>query len=242
MSSTVHPPSSTITRQRVAIEVTWMPVAWTLFAAATVLITAVFAVLGTVGGSAWESAAQLPRWYIAAVGAYFTGVHLPLYIAHGFSRREFMGQIPVYLMIAVTALSVLMTLGYPLEGVVYGMLGWPQSLSHGHLFTSPTELHLVFAEFWLVHLVWYSAGALVGAAFYRSGWLGIFSLPVGFGLVGASEATMRADAVQPIPAALPWTEGLPLVHAASVSLALAFVPLALTWLLIRDMPLRNKKG
>lgn len=236
----VQPPSSIITRQRVAHEVVWMPVVWAILAVAVVLLTAGFATLTTISESAWVSATWLSRWYIAALGVNLVYLHLPLYLTHGFSRREFMGQIPVYMAIAVAIWSLLTTLGFGLEAVAFGGLGWEQALGEGHLYGSATEYHLILAESCLSFLAWMAVGALVGATLYRFG--GAPTIPVfllGLFALTAGEASMRLGILGPIPVAVPGLAERPLLHAVTVFGALTFAALALTSLVIRGVPVRT---
>ncbi len=242
MSTITHPRSSIITRHRVEREVVWMPVTIGVFALVVAAITAAVSVFGTVTTSAWEVASQLPRFYAAGIGGYLMGVHLPLYIAHGFSRREFMGQSPGYMLIVVTSLSLLMTLGYALESVLYGWLGWEQALSNTHLFTEPTQYPLVLIEFLLLHAAWFTGGMVVIGAFYRDGRLGVASILVGLAAVLAVESTLGSSASAPFTVTVPGMSELPVAQAVTVGVAVSAVLLAMSWLLARDMPLRSKKS
>ncbi len=103
--------------------------------------------------SGWEIASQPPRWFVAAMGVYLTAVYLPLYIAHGFTRRESARQLAVAAAGTVVLLAALMTLGYAIERVVYRRAGWPQVLLQSHLFDHPNDDPLILLEFLLLFTV-----------------------------------------------------------------------------------------
>ena len=119
----------------------------------------VFAILFVVASfrpidvSGWEIASQPPRWFVAAMGVYLTAVYLPLYIAHGFTRRESARQLALAAAGTVVLLAALMTLGYAIERVVYRRAGWPQVLLQSHLFDHPNDDPLILLEFLLLFTV-----------------------------------------------------------------------------------------
>jgi hypothetical protein len=119
---------------------------WAGFFLVVTVIAVGVAVFGTLTRSAWEMATQLPRWYALFVGAALVREYLPLYIAHGQTRRQFGAHAAVTVTLFAPFLSALLVIGYLLERVVYGLAGWPQALNRPHLFTAPTQVPLVFAE------------------------------------------------------------------------------------------------
>jgi len=214
-----------------------------LWAGFWLLVTAVTVVLGLTGRltqSAWEVASQLPRWYALFVGVALVREFLPMYLAHGQTRRRFAVDGAITVTLFAPFLAALLTVSYLLESVLYGLAGWPQALTRPHLFTEPTQVPLVFAEHLLEFAAWIPAGAFMGAAFYRFRGNGLLSVPVGVALIITSYATMG---VQPwVPLLLDRLSFDPpdtLLTPVLGGLGVFLVGLLLTWSIIRDVPLRN---
>lgn len=231
-----------IARHRIAEDVVGSVVVWAIFTALVIAVGAAIAIFGTIGASVWEEASQFSRWYAGAVGVYLTTVYLPLYVAHGQTRREFARQTPPVVAMFAAVLAVLMTVGFVVEAGVYTAFDWPQELTREHLFDAPTDVGWVFVQFFLLLAVWTVAGTVVGAGFYRNPGLGIALL------LGALPAVVLVEAL--IGPAWFGLEGLlyPTLPAGSVAWAVAVclgvlgVGLAAMWLLVREMPLRNRDG
>lgn len=223
-----------------AAATTWL---WAIVLVATHLIVlVVFAVRGSIEVSGWEVASQLARWYAGGLGVYLAAVYLPLYVAHGYTRREIARQLPVAAVGTVLLLAVLMTVGYAVERAVYAVAGWPQVLGQEHLFDSVTAYPVVTAEFLVLFLVWTAAGAMVGAAIYRQPGAGIVAIPAGVVVVAAVEAVAN-PVVFDVAGMLgrlvgvdvaPTTIGMAVLVAA----ACLAVTLPVTWLVVRDVPMR----
>ncbi|AVT30399.1 MULTISPECIES: hypothetical protein [unclassified Plantactinospora] len=217
---------------------------WAGFLAVVAVIVLGIAVFGRVTASAWEKAAVLPRWYVLFVGIALIREFLPLYVAHGQTRRRFGVHAAVTVTLLAPFLSALLVVGYLIETGVYSLAGWEQALDRTHLFGEPTQLHLVFLEYALEFLVWLAGGAFIGAAYYRweAGGL-LIGIPVGAGLILLTQAMIGADFGLPVVGRI--LESNPpgsLALAVAVGLASFVTCLALTWSTIRDIPLRNNIG
>jgi len=221
-------------------------VALWLWGALLVVVTVVaagVAIFGDLTESAWEKGAQAPRWYALFVGIGLVSEFLPMYVAHGQTRRQFGAQAAVTVALLAPFLAVLIGVGYLAETGIYHLAGLEQVLSRPHMFTEPTQLHLVLLEYLLEFLVWIVAGALIGAGFYRWQAGGFLTIPVGVGLVFVAQSVIGTELDLPIidrvldPSATP-VASLPL--AVGVTLLTCLAGLALTLAVIRDVPLRNK--
>jgi hypothetical protein len=224
---------------------------WLFYVAGVAVFAATaIAVFGASTGSVWERALQAPLWFAFAWGIYQTAVYLPLFIAHGHTRRAFASHCVRLTSVYAAALAALITAGFALEWAVFRVLGWPQIFEDRYLlFGAPTDLGSIFVHFWLVLLMWITTGALIGAAFYRFRLLGLLFVPVALALLGLVESVAgsarlilrfaRSFGVQVAPltrigeeAMLAWPA------AATLYVLLLAAGLALTWLLIRDVPMR----
>jgi hypothetical protein len=191
--------------------------------------------------SGWEVATGIVPWYAAFIGGYVLHTVLPLHIAHGRTRRDFAIEAVIFGGVFTTVVALLVTLGFAIEQGVYAIAGWSRGTPDDHLFASYTEYGMIVAEYWLTVLVWTAAGAFVGASVYRPSGLSWFALAPALGLVAISGLT-RADSAQPmgfIVNRLPQADSMSLALTALLSLVSVLIALGLTWLTIRDMPMRN---
>lgn len=215
---------------------------WAGFVVVVAVIATGVAFFGTLDGSAWEAAAMVPRWYALFIGVALVREFLPLYIAHGQTRRQFGAHAAVTVSLFAPFLAILLVAGYLLELLIYRMAGLDPSLSNTHLFAESTQIHLVFLEYLIRFLAWTVAGALLGAAFYRWEGGGLLSLPVGIAMIIVGEEAVGFD---PLPRFIGRVTNINLDIPDSLGFTLGagfgvfILGLALTWLIIRDTPLRN---
>ncbi|MDX8028582.1 hypothetical protein SK803_00095 [Lentzea sp. BCCO 10_0856] len=168
---------------------------------------------------------QIARWFVLWVGVYTIHNVLPIAIAHGRTRREFLVAATGFTAVFALAMTLLAWLGFLVEGGVYDLMDW-RTTPHG----SPLAYFLMF-------LVWCGVGMFVTAAFDRWGLGGVLSLPVGLALVLVPGITM------------PGTGDMPFIRDAPdllgsgwhvVSLLAWVVAVACTWAVARDMPVRAR--
>ena len=166
---------------------------------------------------------------------------LPIHIAHGRTRRDFAIEALIFGVMLVTFVALLTTVGFALEQGLYALGNWSRGTPDDHLFSSYTEYATIYAEYWLTILVWTVAGGFVGAAIYRSpegGWLSLVPAILLVALAGIT--TEQSE--QPmgfIMRRIPTVDTTSLVLTAIISLGCFLAALAMTWPIIRDMPLRN---
>lgn len=198
---------------------------------------------GSFEQSLWAELAQIPSWFIAFIGGYITYTLLPMYVANGRTRREFAFRAALFLPVYALFSAVLMTSGFLLERVLYSYNDWPQEIRSQHLYTSATEYGLIFTEFLMVYLVWGATGSLVGAAWYRSTGVGVGALFLAAVPLGVTSVAMTAE-LGPFDWVLDGIRSeqgeLPLAVAVPACLAMFAGVLAVTWLAVRDIPLKAK--
>jgi hypothetical protein len=234
-----------ITRHRIKIDVPGTVFLWLLFVGFVALVIGVVASFTDIRTSGWEKATQLPRWYAGAIGVYMTALYLPVYVAHGRTRKEFIRQAPGAILAVTTVLAALMTAGFAIEYVAYRIAGWPQTLSSTHLFDTPTDFGPIFVQHWLAFLVWMVAGTFLGAGFYRNPGLGFLMLPVALLAVSLVEGSLGGNAtVSALPPLLSLFDLIP--QSGSIERALATAAgcsaagWVITWLVVRDLPMKTK--
>jgi hypothetical protein len=237
------PPRWELARHRLADDTMAVALLWAGFFVFVTLVTLVVSAFRPIEISGWEVASQLPRWFVGGIGVYLTAVYLPLYIAHGYTRREFLAQAPLATAATVGVAALLMTVGYGLERVVYGLADWPQTLQQSHLFAAPDQYGLILLEFLVLFSVWAAAGALCGAGFYRGPAPGLAVTPVALAMVGLAEAVLNPgffELVTAIAAGLgmqPTTVST--TTAVGIGVGAVVTGSAVTWALVRDLPVRS---
>lgn len=244
---TTHRPSAAdpgrhvVLRHRLRIDGVGLPLLAAGLFVATLAVAAVASLRVEVRISGWDIAGQVARWFIGAIGVHLTAVYLPLYVTHGVTRRRVAADTAVFAGIYAVIAAVLMALGFLLEGLVYRLAGWEQGLD-AHLFDTPGQAHVAIAEYGAVFLVWVVAGALLGAGFYRRPGLGFVLIPLALAAVALLEAGIGGAYLAPPPVMRlgglldlgtfgPW-------EALAVAVVLAAVLGALSWLIVRDQPIR----
>lgn len=216
---------------------------WGVFVIAVAVVTGIVSRSVEIEESAWVIASSVPPWYMLGCGVYMTAVYLPLYIAHGTTRRSFMAQATPYMVVVTGVGAALMAAGFGIERMLYGLMDWPQDLPEDHdaLFSSADQYGMIFLTFWLEFLLFFVVGAFVAAAFYRRAWGGLAGwlvIPVGLVLTAAAELALQQNAPAPVLTVFDVEPSTPVVVA--VCLGAFAIGLALTWAFVRDLPLRSK--
>jgi hypothetical protein len=203
---------------------------------------------GTFGGSLVAGSTQLVLWYTLAIGVYLTGVYLPIYIAHGRTRREILQGSLLFAAGFAVIVSLLIGLAFVLEAGAYKLLGWSGRLADPHplggLAAASQTLTTLVASF----LVFTVVGMLCGAAFYRSIPLGLVSLVPAFLVVSTIQlitAPIRtvggssASSIAGIPLPDVLTD-VPLGTAVGLCLLAVTATSVATWLIVRDIAVRPR--
>jgi hypothetical protein len=149
---------------------------------------------GGVDHSMWDYGTQSPKYFSMAIGITVTPAYFSLLIAQGITRRMFSVAVSIYLTLAAAATAVLWVLVYQLEHLLYSSQGWSETLTNPHLFTSTSQVGLIFAEFFLLILSHQVAGWLLGIIFVRFGfWRGVLLLPLAVIPAAAAEFLLVAQ-------------------------------------------------
>ena len=226
------------------IDILWLTLlVWVGFLVVVAGVAIGIGQFGEVTSSVLEPAAQLAGWFAIFMGGYLTHDVLELHLTHGQTRREFALMATVFVVVFAAFVALLMTVGFLLERILYRVADWPNRLESDHLYSSTVQVHAIFTEFWLMILIWTSAGALVGSAVYRNGhegWLAILLalIPIsmasvvmgdGWGPIESVDRVLRDPSVHP-------------AVAIPVCLFAFGLALAMTWPFLRDIPVRQKSS
>jgi hypothetical protein len=138
--------------------------------------------------------------------------------------------------------ALLVVVGFLLERGLYAAMDWPQGIDNGHTYSSSSQLHLIFAEYMVRFLVWSAAGFAIGAGFYRSEEAGGVALALGWIPVAVTEFVIGTQSGSPIVLLqLVWEPpSLPALVIIVVGVLSWLAAVALSWRVIRDMPIRSK--
>ncbi|WP_439659925.1 hypothetical protein ACSHWB_47445 [Lentzea sp. HUAS TT2] len=174
--------------------------------------------------SAWNVViSQIARWFLFWVGIYLIHNLLPIAVAHGRTRREFLAGATAFSVALAFVTALAGWLGFLVEGGIYSVMDWR---SDGH--ASPVAYLLMF-------LVWTAAGMFCAAAFDRFGAGGVFSIPIVLPLLAVTTVGI------PGSGELPFIPNLPVLLGSGwhlVSAAAFVAALAGTWAIARTMPVR----
>lgn len=169
---------------------------WAVMVFALFFIGIIFQLLlsNDVTTSAWDYGTQSPKYFSMALGITVTPAYFSLLISHGITRRMFSVAVGIYLAGAAAATSLVWVLVYQVERVLYAWQDWPDKLTNPHLFTSTSQVGLVFAEFFLMIVAHEVTGWLLGITFVRFGiWRGILLLPLALVPAAAAEFLLVAQ-------------------------------------------------
>lgn len=219
-------------------DIVWL---WLMFVAATILVGAVLHSLVDVGDSIWSTASIAGYWFALGMGVYLTAVYLPVYVAHGRTRREVYRGSARFAVVFAAVLGMLLTAGYAIEAGLYRVAGVASQLPDPHPLGSPGLAMTTLAEQAVGILVYLAVGALGGAGFYRMWLIGMATIPVGLGLLFVYSWASETDKLGPLP---DWAAGDPpaVALALLVGVVVTLVAAALTWAIVRDVPLRPRSS
>lgn len=182
----------------------------------------------------WAGSASSPKIFLLVIGILLTPISLASYVSFGITRKHFaLGSI--LLLIGMSFVSaILMTLGYPIERVIYGMIGETADLVHPPLLQSAAEHLLLFVGY-------FSAGWMIGSGFYRNDWrIGTVICLLALIPIILMEATAESGGLIrfmsysfDFPAFAPWLELL-------LQLLIAAIMLAVNYLMLRKVAIRRK--
>ena len=214
---------------------------WPVAVLVAVLIEAIIASVAPITQSAWEYAAQWPRWWLFSMGITLIVTYLPVVVAHGVTRRAALRALATSAVLVAATWATFMVIGHIVERFVYGRLGWPDTLTTPHLFSNGYQVLPVFTEYSVIFLAYLVSGGLIGAGYYRWGGIrGTLLLPLGLLPVAAVESLLATGwygaGLQELSFSRP--PAAVLVIASAVALGLGWLAL---YLVLRDVPIKSQK-
>jgi hypothetical protein len=228
----------TITRLLYATQFPFLLICTAVFAGAVLVLTFGIDPWVTITESVSDPAVSVVRWFAFGYGLYLVNRLLPLYVAAGRTRREFLGSVALFLAGAGAVLAALLTLGFALEGVLYRAMGWSQGVGFERLYDGPGQFQLVFVSYWAMLLVWTTIGLLLAAGFYRSGGSAPAAVLLALAMVVVTGYGIGFNGL-PFVGAVVDVADVPLAGTVALCLAGLLPGAAATWALVRDVPIRN---
>ena len=217
-------------------------VMWAGLVLVTLTIAAGIDWFSDVTSSVWEEASNVVAWYVGGVSGYVAYQVVPVLITHGRTRRDSAIELALFMVFFASVAAVLVAAGFLIEYVVFGIAGWPRDLSGNQMFDSHLDVLLIVVQYWLISIVWAAAGGFVGAALYRyhdNGWLAILPASILIGLIGTFTQAFWGPIGFVVERFLP-VEMPSLALAIPTAIACFLVALAMTWPILRDLPIRNR--
>jgi hypothetical protein len=239
MSDRAEDRTWSITRLLLTTHLPFLALCWAVFAAAVLVITIGIDLRITISQSVWDPAVSVVRWVALGYGAYLVYRMLPVYVAHGRTRREFLRAMAVFVPVAATMVAALLTLGLALESVLYRVMDWPQRVPAERLFDAPDQYPLVFLTYLAMLIVWTTIGLLLGAGFYRSGGRELLVIALGLAMVAVTGYAIGFNGL-PLVGAVVDVADLPLARTLALCLAGLLPGAVATWALVRDLPIRTR--
>jgi hypothetical protein len=229
----------TIARLLFATHLPFLLLAYGVFVAAVLVITFGIDLWGTVSRSVWDPAVSIVRWFAFGYGLYFINRLLPVYVAHGRTRREFLRSVALFVVVAGAVVAALLTLGLALEGVLYRVMDWSHRVEPERLFDSPGQYPLVFLSYWAMLVIWMTIGLLLAAGFYRSGGNELVVIVLALAIVVLTGYGVGFSGL-PFVGAVVAVADIPLAATLGLCLAGLLPGAVVTWALVRDIPIRNR--
>jgi hypothetical protein len=131
MSAQAEDRTWSIARLLFATQLPFLVIVWVVFAAAVVVLTVAIHVLGTVSRSVWDPAVTVVRWFALGYDVYLVHRLLPVLVAHGRTRREFLRSIALFVAAAGAVVAALLAAGFASRASCTGSWtcpsGWPRS-------------------------------------------------------------------------------------------------------------------
>jgi hypothetical protein len=228
-----------IARLLFATHLPFLALCWAGFAAAVLALTFALALRVDLDRSVWDPAVSVARWFALGYGVYFVNRLLPVYVAHGRTRREFAASMAVFLVAASAMVAALLTLGLALEGVLYRAMDWPRQVDAERLYDAAGPYPLVLVSYWALLLAWAAIGLLLAAGFYRSNGSELVAIALALAMVAVTGYAIGFDGL-PFLGAVVDLARVPLAGTLALFLAGLLPGAAVTWALVRDIPIRSR--
>jgi hypothetical protein len=228
-----------IARLLFATQLPFLLLCWVVFAALVLVLTFGIDLRATITRSVWDPAASIVRWFALGYGLYLINTLLPVYVAHGRTRREFLASVALFVTVGAAVLAALLALGLAMETVLYRAMDWSHAVEPERLFDSAGQYPLVFLSYWAMLLIWTTIGLLLAAGFSRSGGNELVVIALSLAMVVVTGYGIGFNGLPFVGAVLDVAD-VPLAGTVALCLAGLLPGAAVTWALVRDIPIRSR--
>ncbi|MFY1698263.1 MULTISPECIES: hypothetical protein [unclassified Solwaraspora] len=218
---------------------------WVILYLAWAVVIGLTARLGTVEVSMWANVGlQAPRWFTFVFGITAVGAYLPVFVAHGVTRRDALIGAWGFLLPYAVGFAVMTTVGFGVEYLTFDALGLFGGLTEPYPVDSLGAAAAICLEFTLVYLGYTAAGALCAIAYHLiNPWWATLLLPVALLPAFVIEIGFRTEwAGLVLGRLLGLGDEGHLGAGAIVALATLLVASAVTWVLVRRLPIKKITG
>lgn len=175
------------------------------------------------------------------IGILLTPISLASFVSNGVTRRDFIKGVSVVLSVYAAISALIITIGYPIEQLVYDRYGWQLEMKNPHLFTSAAQPGWIFIEYFFLFFAYFGSGWLIGSGFYRFNWrIGMVLSLVGLVPAIAMEVVLSSDWMGTLLQSVLGVARTP--HAIVILLAVIVGALlvALNFLTLRSVAIKKK--
>ncbi|GAB3227964.1 hypothetical protein GCM10027447_19570 [Glycomyces halotolerans] len=198
--------------------------------------------------SAWYIVANVGKVFTAIIAGGFLFTLLPITVANGLTRREFATSMGLFGLLWSASLGVIATGFLLAEHAVYGLFAWPQALQGDQsdvVLASVGDVLNFSATYPLSYAVYFTGGALVGAAIYRSdaGWLTLApAIPIALAVDDALSSTDAAGPAWLLRVVTRLTDGIATWPAVAIAVAVIAVGAWIARGILLGTPIRGKEA
>lgn len=191
----------------------------------------------TITWSIWGPISGVAAWFVGFTSGYYLHNLVTAFVAAGRTRRDSAIEAAIFGGALVAISAVLVTIGFVLERMLYAFAGWERGSTGELMFVSYNDSPMILLTSLCGGLMWMTGGALIGSSFYRShsrGALGIVVALVAVSLAGGNNGFASPLMARRLDIAADRPVTLLLMVVLSVVMG------GLTWLNVRDVPLRSR--
>lgn len=191
----------------------------------------------SVTWSIWGPISGVAVWFVGFATGYYLHNLVTAFVAAGRTRRDSAIEAAIFGGVLVALSAVLVTIGFAIERMLYAAAGWERGSTGDLMFLSYNDLPMILLTSLSGGLMWMTGGALIGSSFYRSSYRGAIGVAVA--LVAVSLAGGNHGFASPLMARrLDIDADRPVTVLMMVLLSVVMG--GLTWLNVRDVPLRSR--
>ncbi|QSB06625.1 hypothetical protein [Natronoglycomyces albus] len=148
------------------------------FIGLTALLIIVVSIVGqfvAIETTMWGHLAAAGKYFLAILAGMVLYEIIPGLISAGVTRREISIMTVIAGMVVSLSLAIIVTIGMFAEHFIYRLVGWTQAsptFERSDAMTSMSDVLIVSSAYFIVFPMLTCVGHLIGAAFFRSSWLG----------------------------------------------------------------------